>query len=465
MALKLLGTPATGPNEAATQADVLAASPKVTLGNSWSPMTEIWPAADAVNGPLVSDSAITAGTPATTGLKFIPASQLGAFNYQSMNMIAASSARNPSGTPALFNAPTPRVYGFGTLGAELIGGNMDIGFVTDSTVVIPLWGIFNAYDSVVNHDMHWCAGPSGQLKRMTSLPKTSTGGGGVFHRKAVWKEGWTQEHRLFIPGRGYFFGVYIDTMASIRASANTQFYLLNGDSWNEPLDATFKNERAHQGYRLGSYMTLGISEQLSILSGQRFATIGQGGTGPFNEGTGVAGELSYAGTGSSVCWSVSRTNDFIAKYGGRDPIIIDMGGWNAGPLGGTPYKDTFKARLVAGYNQVLALKPDLKFIVAGIQPVDIVDGDARDLSMQAQAEIPAAFPNNCLGYISLKEMWTDKSTAGPRSVNCVPENVFGVNLYIHHTIGGKDNLAGWVLPRLAQMQCDASYVDEMLGAA
>lgn len=465
MALKILGPAASSPQEAATRADVLDVSPKVLLGSSWSSMDGLWPVAHATDGPLISDSAITASAPSpTTGLKFVPASEVGAFNYQSMNMIAASASRNPSGTPALYNAPTPRTYGFGTLSAEQIGGNMDIGFVTDSTVVIPLWGIFNAYDSVVNHDMHWCVSHRGQMKQLTALPKTSTGGGGVFHRKAVWKEGWTQEHRLFIPGRGYFFGVYIDTLASIRASANTQFFLLNGDSWNEPLDGCFKNERAHTGYPAGSYMTMGISERLSIMTGQRFATIAQGGSGWFNDGGGGAGALSATGTGTTCNWSVSRTDDFITKYAAKNPIVVDVGGWNDGNLAGTPYKDNYKTRLVAAYNQVLAAKPDLKFIHCGIQPVDISGGDARDLSMQAQAEIPAAFPDNCLGYISLKEMWTDTSASGPRSVYCVPEFTGFFNLYIHHTVGGKDNFAGWVLPRIAKMQCDSEYINSMFPA-
>lgn len=460
--------PATAPGQLPSKGQVDAiAGGKVVLGSSWQSMDEIWPAVDVTNGPLTADSGIVAGLPSTAGLKFIPANQLGAFNYQAMYMIAASAARNAAtvgGTRGMYNAPTPRIFGFGTLGSELVGGNMDIGFVADSVKVIPVWSIFNAYDSVTYHDMHMCASHrGGRMKQLNKLPVTSNGGGGVFHRVLQFNEAWQQEYRLFLPGRATFLGVYVDTLASIRASANKQLFLHNGDSWNEPLDATFKSERANQGYRLGSYMCLGISERLSIISGQRWATIAQGGTGPFNDGQGNPGSLSATGTGSTVCWSDSRTNDFVSKFAPRNSIVVDVGGWNAGNLGGTSYKDTFKARLVAGYTKVLALKPDLKFINVGIQPVDISAGDARDLSMQAQAEIPAAFPNNCLGHISLKEMWTDTSKAGPRSVNCIPENMFGVDLYIHHTVGGKDNYAGWVLPRIAQMTCDANYVNAMLG--
>lgn len=448
----------------------------VTLGSRFLKEKLAHPLPAAAPAPLITDGGIADGQPAsTTGLKFIPWTNLDAFNYQGNFMAAAGTpvTANFSLNPGALgqNQSTPRRYAFGTFTGEPLGSTLDFRFMTDSTRVIPVWVNFTGYSGTAYTDMHMMVEHEGQMKHLSSnntvidgLPRTqSSTGSGVKRRELLFSDRRMRRMRAIMPGLCYFAGVWIDTLATIRKTPNLDLYMHNGDSWNEPNNASF-SDNPGGGMPSGSYMCLGLPQYLSFETGAAHGSYAQGGTGEANANGTSNTASTYAGTdgpGSSM-WTDSRVNDIVAKFGPQFPIELDIGSKNDGNLLGTPYKTTYKARMQARITKLIARSVaagrEIKVISVGIQPADWTPGDGspEDLSEQGQAEVPALFPGVVLGFVSIKNMWDAKSTSGQRSILCLAQG----GLYLHLNVSGYISVAGHIAAGIAPLTISANYLQK-----
>lgn len=445
----------------------------VTLGSFFKPEDQIYPAPAASPAPLTTDGGIVSGQPSpTTGLRFISAADLTAFNYQGMWPAGAPAGIvTAAGAGCICNADTPRRYSFGTYSGEWQPGTIDLRFVTDSLRVIPIWYNYSGYSGTAYHDQHMMVSDRGVMKHLSDgsasngLPRTNAGGTGLYRRELTYDERRPREHRAMFPGFAYFLGVWIDTLATIVKAPNRPLFMHDMDSWNEPLGASWDGTQAGLGFPTGTYMCLGMPQVASFITGCTHGTCAQGGTGEENaNGTSGGNLIGYAGSLSSAMWTDSRVNDFLTKFGPQYPIKVDIGGWNDDTSLGTPYRTTYAARVQARYAKTIAnsavVGRDIKMINVGIQPVEYTDGSARDLSQLGQADAAALFPANVLGHVNLKGMWPDRSSSGARSIYCYSQG----GIWIHMNLGGNYSVSSYIWSQIAQMKCSRSYIAAALSA-
>lgn len=450
---------------------------QVALGSRFRRQKAIHPLPGASPAVLTSDGGLAAGgVSATTGLKFIPWSNLEAFNYQGMFMQAAVSqvtdAASQSAGALGINACTPRKFNYGTFSNEFLGGTIDFRFLTDSTRVIPQWFHWADYIGSNYQDCHVMVEHEGEMKHLSSnnttadgLPRSATSGSGFKRRELQFLDRREKEIRVMLPGPSFLQGVWIDTKATIRKPPNKDLFMHNGDSWNEPMGASF-SDNPGGGFPSGSYMCLGMPQWLSFETGQAHGTYAQGGTGRWNGGVSGSDSSTYTGTGNSSMWTDARVNDALTKFGPQFPIELAIGSWNDGDRPGTPYKANYKAREIARdtklFSRSIAAGRDFKLIDIGIQPADWTPGDGgfRDLSEQGLAEVPAAmealYPGMHLGYGSIKNMWDNKGTGGQRSILCLSQS----GIYIHLNVSGYQSVCGYLAAIIGSIKCPTNYLEK-----
>ena len=456
--------------------DVQAAE-LVALGSRWRREKAWYPLPAASPAPLTTDAGIQVGAPSpTTGLKFVPWSQLGAFNFQGNYIIqggtAIASSSGLTASSICQNASTPRKYNFGTLNGDFQPSTMNVRFITDSTRVIPQWYYTSAMNGSAYNDMHMMVEHDGEMKHLSSssstadgMPRTDSNSAGVKRRELTFLQRRPKQIRLILSGFCYFAGVWIDTLATITKAPNRDLFMHNMDSWNEPTGASW-SDNPGGGFPSGSYQCLGMPEYCSFETGQAHGTYAQGGTGEANDNGTGNNATGYTGTSFSAAWSDSRVLDAVTKFGPQSAIQLDVGGWNDGNLLGTPYKDTYKARIQARltkfFNAAASGGYDMREIMVGIQPCDWIPGDGgfRDLSEQGQAEMPAVinalYPGKHLGYVPIKSMWDDRSTSGQRSILCLSQS----GVYIHLNVSGNMSVAAHITSQMAQLKAPRAFLEK-----
>lgn len=439
----------------ASQSDVATGggASSVTLGSLMKPMKGVWPAVDATNGPLTAD-AITSGSPTTTGLRFI-APNSGLLKFQNAHMVsyANGAGANTSGSTIYHNAPTPRIQGYGGRANDPIEGNFEMGFVTNATEIIIAYFNTGYYDSTVYHDMQVYAEHEGQMKKLTTLPRTGSFTGLGFRRITL-KEARTREFRVFMQSATWLIGVWVTNLAQLTPAPNRPLILMNGDSWNEPNGDTLQNP-AGGAWPTGVFRSWYLPQALSEATGFCVGSFAQGGTGRFNPFT--ADNTSANANNVSNFAGQPRVTDFATKFAARSPIVLELGGYNDGA---NYTQAAYRTRVLDGIDRFIAAKSDIQMILAGIQPANsAATWPQQFYDMNAGISDAAALrPNNVAGFINLEPMWPDKSTSGQRGAMVGPDS-----LHLH--IGGATAVAEYLTAALARIKVPSTYLAAQLAAS
>jgi lysophospholipase L1-like esterase len=353
------------------------------------------------------------------------------------------------------------MWTYGTKNGLPNESNIDFSFITDSTTMTLVYYHYNGYTGSNYHDHQMFIEHNGRMMKLSSLPATSTAGGGVYYRKLTFKEGREREYRVLLPMNCWLMGVYIDNLATIRKAPNKFFVLVNGDSWNEPAGSILASPIGG-AWPTGTYRVAYTPQAIIEATGWAVGLVAQGGTGHFNVNDGVAHPDSYASAASeSTFLGTTRVNDMATKFFGRNPVLWTIGGWNDGSLGGTgaSAQSAYNTRVLAGIDYTVSKKSDIKMMFSTIQPVASTgtqyDAD-RAASVAGQIAAYQARTANVIGYIDESQMWLDMSTSGQRGNNV--NNTDGIHL---HTKGA-NMVSNWHLAQIATFQISANYVNTML---
>lgn len=432
---------------------------RVSLGSLMKPMKDVWPAVDATNGPLVGDTGIAAGAPTTSGLTLFPWSS-GVFNTQSQNWVATptGTGQNTSGYSACVNASTPRVWTYGYMTGSPQESNIDFSFVTDATTITIFFFQYAGYSGSAHKDMQIYAEYNGNMRKLTRMPAVNSSGDGLFYRTITMKEARELEYRVMLPMDCWLIGVYINTTATIRKAPNKPFIITNGDSWNEPSGNVLASP-VGGAYPTGTYRNVGMSQMIAEATGFAVALCAQGGTGEYNCNDSTSRDQTYvSANNTSVFHGQNRINDMNTKFFARNPIVWTIGGWNDGTLPPSPYRTSYRDRVLAGIDRMVAAKSDIQLLYSSIQPVSITPGDVRDLSALGQADACAQRPNNVIGFINQMPMWPDTTMSGQRGANVNSTDT------IHLHAKGADLVANWNVAAMQRFTIPLNYYNGMLSA-
>lgn len=454
---------AEAPNEAPNKEQLdLSPGALVNLGSLMKPMKEIYPPVDADDGPMTDDGGIETGAgPATSGMKahFINSSE---FNKQSQNWITGPTGvnLNASAFSAAINVSTPRIWTFGFMTANQVESVIDTGWVTDATTISIIYLHYNGMSLSNYHDHRLYVEDDGKMKKLADLPEPSTVGAGVMWRTLTFKEAKMREFRLILPGNCWFIGVYVNLNATMKKAPNKFLAMIAGaDSWSEAAGGVLASP-VGGAWPTGTYKTDNMPQGLIEATGWGLIMGGQGGTGYFNVNDGVSHDNGYVdAAGTSAFMSQSRVDFYNAHFKAKRPLVLNIGGWNDGPLGGTPYRDHYSARVLDGIDRYLAIDPGIQMVFLGIQPVSITPGDSRDLSNLGISDAVAARSDNAQ-FISIIDMWADSST-GADSERTANTNATDT---IHLTVKGGRTVGDYFAKKLSTIEIPRSYVNAMLAA-
>jgi len=438
---------------------------RLFIADLLKPMKGYWPAPDAVNGPILSDTGMVAGTPSPTGVTLYPFNS-GVFNTQSQNWVTmpVGTWQNNSGFPACANATTPRFTTWDVNEGLPQESNLDTGFVSDSPVVTIVYMHYVHYETRQYHDMQlWAEDDTGAMKKITQLPKTGSTANGIAYRTITFKEAREREFRLMLPWNCHFIGIYVGNLYTVRKSPNKLLIATNGDSWNEPSGNVLQTPIGG-GWPTGTYQTYGLSQAIAEATGAAVILTAQGGTGYFNVNNAARNEEYVMSLGGgSVFMSKSRM-DFLAEtFGDRYPLLWTIGGWNDGSLPPDPVRTTYAARVTSGINRAVAAVAaatanavNLQLLFSGIQSVSITNGDDRYLAnLGIQDAVASADPDNVIGFIDQIGMWPNTTMSGHRGNNVGPDT-----LHLHAK--GADMVANWNLAAAKTKSIPADYYAGML---
>lgn len=453
----------TNPGETVTQSQFSTISSNVPLERFINPIKDLHPAVDATNGPILTDSGLTATAPSFTNMTKYQWDS-GVFNTQSQNWstVLTGTGQNTTGQSMCFNNTTPRTWTYGNMSPMNMESCLDTGWVTDATTITIAFFNYTAYTGTGYCDMTLWVEHQGRLKRVdTGVPITQTASNGFIYRTLTFKEARNREFRILLPHSCWFAYVYINQSASIAKSANRFLIATNGDSWNEPHQTGTMMTNSGGGFGTGTYYTYFLSQAIIEQTGWAVILMAEGGTGEYNCNDGVLRAQNYVNAGGeSVFHGQARINDFITKFGARNPLVWTIGGWNDGTLPPAPVRSSYAATVLAGIDYFISKKPNIQLMYSNIQPVSIAAGDARDLARQGQADAIALRPLTVIGMVDSTGMWivNDTTATGQRMANVNNSD----NIHLHAK--GADMVAAWYLAKAKKFQIPLSYVTGMMAA-
>jgi len=434
-----------------------AAGGYITLGETYDPMTGVWPAVDATNGPLTADAGATATAPSFTGLTLYSWNS-GVFNLQSQNWVAVPTVNGPAANQCCANVTTNR----GNYGSSGIGfsSHSDFGFSADTaTVILAYWvntATLNGVSTSI-HETQLFAEHEGKMKGIRSMPAFWNSGGGnqMFYRVFTFKEARRRRFRVMMSANCWLAGVYVDTAANIQKTKNLPFWLSFGDSWAEPNNNVFASvggNGAVAGTTWPNTCSLLYSStdvQFAIATGHAIAQCHHGGTGWVVNNGGVNATTDTPGF--SPFLSISQWNFSWNLWGAKKPMVFVAGGWNDG----TTSAGVYQATVQAGFNRVTASDPLAPIMAAGIQDKAIVAGDGRDLSNTAIGLAVAATPQ-AIGFIDQSRNWPIAS--GIPAADIGPDG-------LHPTVKGGDEIGQNYAKQAARFQISRTRYLQMTTAA
>ena len=432
----------------------------VALRNFIKPMKGVWPAADPTNGPLTSYG-IVSGVPNSTGRIFYPWNS-GVFNTQSQNWLVCGTGtgQNSSGYSACYNNSTSRFWNYGYLTGFGVESNIDFGFHTDANDISIVYFLNTSYSQPSYHDVQvYVEYEGGEMRKLTRMPISSAGGGGIYTVSITFKEQRPKNFRVMLPSNANFIGVSVNQAADITKSPNVPLFAYNGDSWGEPNGNILSTGGTGYGgaYPGGTYRNVGVPQMIAEETGWQLILMAQGGTGEYNVVDGQSHSADYVDAGGNTTFhGTTRINDFWTKFGTRSPIILTLGGWNDGALPANAA--AYQATVDAGIKRWAAKKADIKLIYSGIQPVGTTAGDIRRLCSAGQAAAVAANPNNAIGFVDQMQMWTSQGNSAGEQRNARVNTTDGIHLQSF----GATSVAGWNVARFGNFLIPTKYINDQL---
>lgn len=404
----------------------------VALGELYEPLLGVWPAVDAVNGPLTSDAGITNSAPSFTGLTYWRWDS-GKFNTQSQNWVPIPTLNGVTTNQCCQNVTTDRSNNYASTGVGF-PCHADFSFVADTAkVIIAYWvnlqGQLAQSVSTAAHEIQIFAELEGQLKGIREAPAfwphASGGGAQLMYRVLTFKQARKREFRVMLSTDAWFAGVYIDTGAQITKAPNRPVLALcYGDSWGEGAGnvySFFGGNGSAAGVTWPSGCSLLYSNtalQYAIATGFAVIIAHQGGTGYFvqNSGTVDVDDGTTTPGGFTVFGSQNSTNFAWTTFGSRHPIVIFPGGWNDGSRTTADYK----ARALKVWGKQIAKDSTVPILVEGIQSKAVTPGSGSDLANTGliQAAADASMADNVIGFINnlVDADYSDISTSGYNNI-------------------------------------------------
>lgn len=403
--------PAVNPTDPATKADLDAlGSGGVALGDLYEPMLGIWPAVDAVNGPLTADAGITSSAPSFAGMTYYGWNS-GRLNKQSQNWVAVPSSNGPSSNQCCQNVTTNRGNNYASTGLGF-PCHSDFSFVADTAkVIIAYWqtntgmaaqGVATSYHEVqvfAEHD-------DGHLKGVREMPAVWPNGSTtnqMFYRVITFKQAKSKEFRVMLSAGCWLAGVYVDTGAQMSPAPNRPVLVgCFGDSWAEGggnVFSSFGGNGAQAGVTWPTGCSLLYSNtaiQYAIATGFACIIGHQGGTGYFGTNGSGIGIDDVTTLGFTSFCSQNQVNYFWSTFGARHPIAGVFGMWNDG----TGYSTAvYKARAITVYQKLIAKDDTIPILVEGCQNKSVTVGDGRDLANTGLKQACAQLSSNVIGFV------------------------------------------------------------------
>lgn len=458
--------------DVANRGQAVANSGKVSLGSLARSMRGVWPAVDAVNGPLLADAGHTQTAPDFTGMREVPWNTAGAFNKQSQNWLTVPNGNGPSTGAACQNTMTDR----GNFGSSGIGTpcHTDFSFVTDSAKIIIKYYVNPTGMAVTTsyHETQIFAELQGQMKGIRIGPAmTAAGAGtGVYYRVITMSEARSREIIAWLSANCWLMSVYVETGSNITAAPNRPVLELSfGNSWGEPNGNVFSffggnGAIAGVGFTNASLLYSCVPLQRRLTHGFAEGLCNQGGTQWVTNNGGISRDEAVA-KGFSPTLSTNQVNYAYSIFGDRYPTINAGGNYNDGDApvagSGTTLRDNYRDVVTYALDKTVnkwgnfgtdAVKSKVPIILLGGEPKFATAGSPRDYTNQGIKAAGVARPNNVIGTIDFFLMWQGDITSklGPDG--------------LHPKINGAE-AAGDMEAKLSfSMLVDQSWVNRTLAA-
>jgi hypothetical protein len=345
---------------------------KVPMSSIWKPYSaDVYPASDVITDAWQdSQAAIDAMGP--YGLKAV------LWNSPLINSDGVVWVPNDPANPAAGarNNPTTR----------LIGAVLDFEFLYNGDTLSFMLGVFDQTDCQV-----YVSDDNDVMHRLKSRPMIYTGASGVKFRTIKFATRRTRRIRFVMAADG-FYQFIIPANAIVQKSKRRDLVVSVSDSFREASGS--KNAGSAE-----SYHTLAVNDFYIERTGCSLARLGQGGTGYFNNATGVA--TNAAGPLGARPFFSDENVAKIKAFGKNKIRWIDVNGTiNDGSISGG--KAGMKARAHEGFNKISSWDSGIRFVLWGPEPYNnsAAPNTDNDINRQALMEV-AAERSDVLGFIDV----------------------------------------------------------------
>lgn len=336
------------------------------------------------------------------------------FNTQSQKLVAVNGSNPAFGCTNMSNG-------------RQIGSILDIEFEFTGDKFAIHMQAFGYYDTqiYVEHE--------GQMMKIKSYPLADDYSGFTF-RSIKFSRYATRRIRIILPFL-YFLQIIHESNAVVKKTPNRPMIAITGDSYVD----------ASTGYNAGSsrsYVTAGVVDAIIEATGFAVLRLGQGGTGYFNNASGVASD-ALGPADASRFFSSQRLTSLQATGPGSLTALVVNGTINDGELsGGTA---AMKARALAGYQAVTTWDPGVSIIAVTPEPLgNPTVGGVHDLNRIAIIQAIDEHPQG-IGVVDVFDpaspLWTGTGTeASPEAdqqtklvgMDGIHGNWAGYKLYGHY---------------------------------
>lgn len=297
-------------------------------------------------------------------------------DYESMTGTRWDSPKlNLLGQHQMVKAANPANYNAGCLNKPTgrdVGSALDFEFILEGSRFSIHGQSFGYFDIqvYVEHE--------GEMKKLHENPWEATHDG-FFFRDIKFTKRARRRIRIVMPFI-FFVQILHETSSNVYKAPPKPVWLTDGDSF-------FDMSSAYVGGSAKTFATYGPSDSILECTGFQTARHGQGGTGYFNNATGVASWTPHPG-GSTPFVSDDRLNSYKAHGKGTITVLSLNGTINDGELSGG--KASMKARALSAYQKIHAWDPDILLVIIGPEPHNDppVDG-LHDLNRQGLQEAVA----------------------------------------------------------------------------
>lgn len=322
-----------------------ASTASTDLGSLYQPMTDI-----ISTSALTTDQYVSA-LPGDYTNAWGTIWNASSFNLQGQNWVAVNSGNVAAGCQNDSNGRR--------VGSNVLGSVIDFEFIFTGDKLDINFQAFGPFDTQVYIE------DEGRMKKAKALPMAGNINGFAF-RSLRFSEIATRRIRIVLPAV-YFIQINHEQSAIVRRSADRPLLLTTGDSY-------FESSGALNDGSTRSFATFGMVDQIIESTGFAVARLGQGGSGYFNNGAGVATDT--AGPNNVTRFfspdRVSTMTQFLGSTAKPVALLIN-GSINDGELSGdgvTASASGMQARCLAGWQAINSVDSLCSIIQIGPEPIN-----------------------------------------------------------------------------------------------